>query len=49
MQRKDVVTFLDSFRKSESIDPMHSWIGTCNIFRIHIIGFKWLYQPIKKD
>ncbi|MDQ3977009.1 MAG: hypothetical protein M3264_10840, partial [Thermoproteota archaeon] len=28
LTRIDVVTFLDSFRKTEAQDPMHKWIGT---------------------
>jgi hypothetical protein len=33
LTRDDVVTFLNSFRKSETIDPMHKWIGTYNLYR----------------
>jgi hypothetical protein len=33
--RNDIVSFLDSFRKTENADPLHIWIGTYNIFRIH--------------
>jgi hypothetical protein len=29
--REDVLSFLDCFRKSESIDPLHKWIGTYNL------------------
>jgi|SRR5215208_2391386 len=44
--RKDVLAFLDSLRKTEIADPLHRWIGTYNIFRIHLIRFfKWLYNP----
>ena len=28
--RKDVLSFLDSFRKIDAIDPLHKWIGTYN-------------------
>src|SRR5947209_4467817 len=46
MQRKNILAFLDSFRKPENVDPMHKWIGTYNIFRMHILKFfKWLYHP----
>jgi hypothetical protein len=45
MQRNDIISFLDSFRKKENVDPMHKWIGTYNIYLIHIIRFKWLYHP----
>ena len=44
--RDDVVHYLDSFRKTETADPLHKWIGTYNLFRIHLIRFfKWLYAP----
>jgi hypothetical protein len=44
--REDVLSFLDSFRKIESIDPLHKWIGTYNLYRIQLIRFfKWLYSP----
>ena len=46
MIRTDIVSFLENFRKTEEADPMHKWIGTYNIFRIHLIRFfKWLYYP----
>jgi hypothetical protein len=32
LTRASVVTFLESFRKTEPQDPMHKWIGTYNIF-----------------
>jgi hypothetical protein len=44
--RTDVIAFLDSFRKPESVDPLHKWIGTYNIYRMHLLRFfKWLYSP----
>lgn len=44
--REDLLSFLDSFRKSEASDPLHRWIGTYNLFRIHLMRFfKWLYYP----
>jgi hypothetical protein len=43
---KDIIAFLDSFRKSESIVPLHKWIGTYNIYREHLVRFfKWLHYP----
>ena len=30
--REDVLSFLDSFRKIESVDPLHKWIGTYNAY-----------------
>lgn len=44
--RDNVIAFLETFRKTETQDPLHKWIGTYNIFRIHLLRFfKWLYSP----
>jgi integrase len=44
--REDILSFLDSFRKDEAIDPLHKWIGTYNLYRIELMRFfKWLYSP----
>ena len=44
--RDNLLAFLDSFRKPESADPLHKWIGTYNIHRMHLTRFfKWLYSP----
>ena len=44
--RDNLLTFLDSFRKPESVDPLHKWIGTYNTHRMHLTRFfKWLYSP----
>jgi integrase/recombinase XerD len=45
MDRNDIVTFLDSYRKSETVDPLHRWVATYNI-RLMIIYkfFRWLYS-----
>jgi integrase/recombinase XerD len=44
--REDLLSFLDSYRKIESIDPLHKWIGTYNTYRINLMRFfKWLYFP----
>jgi integrase/recombinase XerD len=53
LDRKDVLKFLDSLRKSEIADPLHKWIGTYNLYRVHLIRFfKWLYssdiEPAKR-
>jgi integrase/recombinase XerD len=49
--REDMLNFLDSFRKPESVDTLHKWIGTYNTYRIHLMRFfKWLYSPdIEQD
>jgi hypothetical protein len=42
--REDILAFLDSFRKTESSDPLHKWIGTYNVYRMQLFRFfKWLY------
>jgi integrase len=44
--KTDILTFLNSFRRDEATDQMHSWIGTYNIYRIHLLRFfKWLHFP----
>jgi integrase len=44
--RSNILEFLDSLRRTETQDPMHKWIGTYNIYRIHLLRFfKWLYYP----
>ena len=44
--REDLLSFLDSFRKSDTADQLHKWIGTYNIYAIHLTKFfKWLYNP----
>jgi integrase len=44
--RVNIITFLDSLRKTETQDPMHKWIGTYNLFRVFLLRFfKWLYYP----
>jgi hypothetical protein len=46
LTRTDVLEFLDSYRKNETIDPLHKWIGTYNTYRMHLLRFfKWLYTP----
>jgi hypothetical protein len=46
VERKDVIAFLESLRKSEIADPLHRWIGTYNLYRVHLIRFfKWLFSP----
>jgi integrase/recombinase XerD len=44
--REDVLRYLDRFRKDESVDPLHKWIGTYNQNLVHISKFfKWVYNP----
>jgi hypothetical protein len=44
--RNDVINFLNSLRKTDEEDPLHKWIGTYNIYRVHLLRFfKWLHTP----
>jgi integrase len=44
--RTEIITFLDIYRKTDTQDPLHKWIGTYNTFRICLMRFfKWLYSP----
>jgi integrase/recombinase XerD len=46
LERSDVIAFLETYRRTETQDPLHKWIGTYNIYRIHLMRFfKWLYNP----
>jgi integrase len=46
MTRNDVISYLESFRKTDAADPLHKWIGTYNVSRIQLLRFfKWLYSP----
>src|SRR5918996_242546 len=52
--RKDIIQLLTKFSKShadninktDTKDPYHKWIGTYNIYRVHLLRFfKWLHAP----
>ncbi len=46
LTREDIVAYLDSFRKPESVDPLHKWIGTYELTRIMLLRFfRWLNAP----
>ena len=46
ISRNDIIAFLGSFRKTETANPLHRWIGTYNQYRMQIFRFfKWLYSP----
>jgi hypothetical protein len=46
ISRDDILSYLDSLRKSEATDPLHKWIGTYNLYRVLLIQFfRWLYYP----
>jgi hypothetical protein len=42
--RENVLSYLDSLKKTETQDPMHKWIGTHSLHRVILTKFfKWLY------
>jgi integrase/recombinase XerD len=44
--RQDVIDFLDKYRKPESVDSLHKWVGTYENYRITLLRFfRWLYAP----
>jgi hypothetical protein len=44
--REQILNFLDNLRKPEASDPLHKWIGTYNLYRLHFIRFfRWLCHP----
>ena len=46
MRREDVLLYLNSSRKDDTLDPLHKWIGTYNFRRVILKRFfKWLYYP----
>jgi integrase len=46
ISRDDIIAFLNHFRKTETADPLHRWIGTYNQYRMIILRFfKWFYSP----
>ena len=46
MTKEDIILFLNSLRKNETIDPLHSWISTYNLYLVVLQRFfKWLHYP----
>jgi integrase/recombinase XerD len=46
----DILSYLDSLRKSENDDPIHKWIGSYNVKSEAILRFyKWLYYQNIED
>jgi len=46
MQKLEIVSYLDSKRKSEVADPLHASIATYNLYVVILTRFfKWLYHP----
>lgn len=50
--REDILSYLDSYRTTETKNPLHTWIGTYNLHRMFIVKFfKWLFYSnmLSKD
>jgi hypothetical protein len=46
MTKDDIILYLNSLRKNETVDPMHGWVSTYNLYLIVLTRFfKWLYCP----
>jgi len=46
MTKEDIISFLNSYRKNETVDPLHSWIATYNLYVVVLQRFfKWLFYP----
>jgi integrase/recombinase XerD len=46
MTRDDIISYLNSRKKSESKDPMHRWVGTYTLRKTILTRFfKWFYYP----
>ena len=46
IERKCVIPNDKAIRKPETVDPLHKWIGTYNLYGIYLLRFfKWLYHP----
>ncbi len=44
--RQYIISFLNSYKKSEEIDPLHKWIGTYNSRLRNLLRFFiWLHNP----
>jgi hypothetical protein len=46
MTRENILSYLNSLRKSEDEDRLHKWIGTYNLYLTNLVRFfKCLYNP----
>lgn len=46
MTKDDIILYLNSLRKNETVDPLHGWVSTYNLYLIVLTRFfKWLYYP----
>jgi hypothetical protein len=35
--RVDIISFLESYRRTDAVDPLHKWIGTYNTYRMSLL------------
>lgn len=48
--KADVLLYLNSLRKQDSVDPSHKWIGTFNTRQMILSKFfRWLYNQNEAD
>lgn len=46
LTKGDIILYLNSLRKNEEEDPLHSWVSTYNLYLVVLQRFfKWLYYP----
>lgn len=46
MTKEHIILYMNSLRKSETVDPMHCWVSTYNLYLIILTRFfKWLHFP----
>jgi integrase len=50
MTKQDILSYLNSLRKPQEVDPQQKWIGSYNNrLRVYIKFFKWLYNKDESD
>ncbi|MGE5684856.1 MAG: hypothetical protein ACM3ZS_06910 [Nitrososphaerota archaeon] len=50
MKKDNVLSYLNSLKKNERVDPLHSWVSTYNLYLVLLTRFfKWLYAPIYRS
>jgi integrase/recombinase XerD len=46
MTKEDIIHYLNSLRRNDATDPLHSWVSTYNLYLVVLTRFfKWLYYP----
>jgi integrase len=50
VNKNDILSFLNKYRKNEEIDPTHRWIGTWNNRHMILLKFfRWINDPYNPD